>query len=507
MRWFKVLIVCAPLLLSRAALAQVGPFTQDDLPFIEVVDCPFDLPEGIVEARNIDCGYLVTWEDYGDANSEVVEVAFAILYAKDNISRTDPIFYLEGGPGGSALYGVDDWYDHALLQQRDIVLIDQRGTGYSYPSLNCFEVEEAGTEDSLDAAEACHARLVDEGINLQHYNSAQSALDVSTLFSLLQSDLGFSDYNLLGISYGTRLALTIMRDASAGVRAVVLDAVYPPNVNAYEEQGINFMGALRALFDGCALDTACNNAYPNLEAILFDTIDALNDDPLVYVSEDPDTGEEVEDLIDGDRLLDILFESLYDTNLIPLLPLVIGELARGDVTVLDELYVGDESGDFRRSRPRQGDDEEDFSDSEGLFNSVECYEEVPFNSLDAVRAAGVSLPPVLRDKTEAEVENIIQTCQIWNVGRPRAVENEPVSSSIPTLLLAGEYDPITPPSWAQLAAASLSNSRVYIFPGMGHGSVDADCPVSIILQFLDNPYLEPDASCIANMGGPAFVTP
>lgn len=507
MRWFKLLIVCAPLLVGRAALAQGDSFTQDELPFIEVVDCPFDLPEDIIEARNIDCGYMITWENYADTNSDAVQIAFAILYANDNISRSDPIFYLEGGPGGSALYGAEDWFGHALLQQRDIVLIDQRGTGFSLPSLNCFEVEESGSEDSLDATEACHERLVDEGINLRYYNSAQSALDVSTLFSLLQSGLGFSDYNLLGISYGTRLALTIMRDTSAGVRAVVLDAVYPPNVNAYEEQGINFMAALRTLFDGCALDTPCNNAYPNLETILFDTVDALNDDPLVYVSEDPDTGEEIEDLIDGDRLLDILFESLYDTNLIPVLPLVIGELARGDVTVLDELYVGDENGDFRRRRPRQGADEEDFSDSEGLFNSVECLEEVPFNSLDAVRAAGVSLPPFLRDKTEAEVENIFLTCQIWDVGRPRAIENEPVSSSIPTLLLAGQYDPITPPSWAQLAAESLSNSWVYIFPGLGHGSVDVDCPVSIILQFLDNPYLEPDASCVADMGGPAFVTP
>lgn len=505
MRWFKVLIMCAPLLVGRAALAQVGPFTQADLPFIEVVDCPFDLPGDIVEARDIDCGYLVTWENYADSSSEAIEIAFAIIYAYDNIARTDPIFYLEGGPGGSALYGIEDWYNHPLMQQRDIVLIDQRGTGFSYPSLNCFEVEEAESEDSLDAAEACYERLVDEGINLQFYNSAQSALDVSTLFSLLQTDLGYSEYNLLGVSYGTRLALTVMRDASAGVRSAVLDAVYPPNVNAYEEQGINFMRALRTLFDGCALNTACNNAYPNLEAILFDTIDALNADPLVYVTEDADTGEEVEELVDGDLLLDILFESLYDTNLIPLLPMVIGELARGDVTVLDELYPEADNGGFRR-RPRQSD-EEDFSDSEGLFNSVECHEEVPFNSLDAVRAAGVSLPPVLRDKTEAEVENIFQTCRIWNVGRPRAIENEPVVSGIPTLLLAGEYDPITPPVWAQLAAESLSNSYVHIFPGLGHGALDVDCPVSIILQFLDNPYARPDASCVAGMGGPAFVTP
>ena len=122
--------------LSFPALAQ-----EDELPFIQWSDCPFEIPEGETEGETLDCGFLVTYEDhFSDEDDAQVEIAFAILYSINEAS-SDPVIYLEGGPGGSALSGVDGWAGSAVRTNNDLILLDQRGTGFSVPSLNCIEVE------------------------------------------------------------------------------------------------------------------------------------------------------------------------------------------------------------------------------------------------------------------------------------------------------------------------------------------------------------------------------
>jgi pimeloyl-ACP methyl ester carboxylesterase len=480
--------------LSFSALAQ-----GDELPVVQWSDCPFEIPEGEVEGETLDCGFLITYEDhFSDDDPAQVELAFAILYSFEE-PTPDPVIYLEGGPGGSPLTSVDTWVESSVRVTHDLILVDQRGTGYSWPSLNCIEVETYEGDDPLEAEQACFDRFIDEGVNVNAYNSAQSAADISELMALLQAEMGYSDYNLLGISYGTRLALTMLRDDPKNIRSVIIDSVYPPNGDAYEREALNIYRGLRMLFDGCAADPDCDNAYPNLEAVFYDAYESLNQTPASYEAEDPDTGEIFDQELTGDGFLDLIVQSLYSTTAIPELPLAIYEVSEGNYGILDLIDTGEISG-------RQDDDLGGIDDSEGMFNAVECKEEVPFNNFDEALAASANIPDPIHDYLVASIESTFQTCEIYGLEPADAIETQPVRSDIPTLVLAGDYDPITPPSDAQLAAETLSSSYYFEFPGHGHGITDTgDCANGIIADFLDEPTLEPDGSCIADLEAPAFV--
>lgn len=497
------IFVCV-FVLSFSTLAQ-----EDELPMIQWSDCPFDIPEGETEGQTLDCGTLITYEDhFSDEDDATVELAFAILYS-NNEPLPDPVIYLEGGPGGSALSSVDTWVESSVRVNNDLILLDQRGTGFSWPSLNCIEVETYEGDDPSEAEQDCFDRFVDEGINLNAYNSAQSATDIAELMRLLQEEMDYSEFNLLGISYGTRLALTILRDYPEGIRSVIIDSVYPPNVNAYEQQGVNQYRGLQMLFDGCTADPDCDNAYPTLDAVFYDTYDSLNGTPATYESEDPDTGEVFEQQLTGDSFLDLIVQSLYSTTAIPELPLVIYEVSEGNYGIVDLIDSGELSEGFERSSAflqDEGDDLGDISDSEGMFNAVECKEEMPFNNFDLAVEASAIIPDPIHDYLVSSIENQFLTCEIYGLEPADAIETEPVRSDIPTLVLAGNYDPITPPADAQIAAETLSNGYYFEFPGYGHGITDAgDCAKSVIAEFLADPTVEPDGSCIADIEAPAFI--
>ena len=480
-------------------------------------ECPFE----VFDDEDIDCGYLIVPEDRSDPDTSEIELAVAIVRSPN--PAPDPIIYLAGGPGGSALTEVDAWLDTPLLDRHDIVLLDQRGTGYSYPSLNCYEVEdldyedEVSKQDELDAAADCADRLESEGVVLAAYNSAESAADVEDL----RLALGYEEWNLLGISYGTRLALTIMRDYPAGVRSVILDSTYPPHVQAYNEEAVNGAQAFQVLFDGCAADAACNEAYPNLQALFLEVVSILNTNPVDVTVTDPETGELFDTFLSGDDLVDTLFASLYDTEVIPYLPYIIYETSNGNYNALSDLTLGflpddDLSDDDFFSADSPGTTifedilgallgEEDVYDSEGAFYAVECREEIPFNSLDETRIAAQAIPPEIHDSLVLGVELLFDTCDVWGIQQADSIENEPVRSDILTIVMAGQYDPVTPPQWGESTAQFLSNSYYFVYPGVGHAAMDGgDCPLGMMVSFVNNPTQSPDASCVAQMSGPDF---
>ena len=199
-----------------------------------------------------------------------VNLAVAIIHAGGVRPRTDPILYLEGGPGGSALADPDYWLESLLHTSRDIILLDQRGTGFSLPSLDCPETdaytkeEDYGYDSMVAAATACRDRLTLDGVDLAQYNSANSAADVEDL----RLALGIDKWNLYGVSYGTRLALTVMRYFPAGVRSVVLDSVYPPNVKGYTEDPANSIAAIEKLTQGVRRRRGMCRRLPQPQAAL-----------------------------------------------------------------------------------------------------------------------------------------------------------------------------------------------------------------------------------------------
>ncbi len=442
----------------------------------ESTDCPFDIPRG----AEIECGFLTVPEDRSSGNSPGIALAVAIVAAPDGSSET-PIIYLAGGPGGSALddYAADpEGWEYPFLQNRDLILLDQRGAGYSEPTLDCPEFAEADEQDNPDAL--CFDRLMDEGINLAAYNTQENAADVAAL----RLSLGIEEWDLLGISYGTRLALEVMRSHPEGVRAVILDSPFPPNADTPVDEIYSFTDALSELFSDCERDAYCREEYPDLEAVFLETVQRLNDD---------ETAE-----IYGDDLVFALSSAFSDTELIPLLPYVIYEVANDNYDALDEISA---EGDF--ARPRYQNDE-DRSDSEGMYNSVICHDEYALGDYERVETAVVgNIPEELEGALLQSTFDLTSLCEYWNP--MEIVDNTAVTSSIPTLILVGQYDVATPPRWGTLTAATLSNSYLILVPGAGHSLLSSvECAIDITDDFLNNPEKNPDLDCLDEIEWPYF---
>ena len=478
--------------------------TQADYtPVFEPADCPFDLPAGQVEGETVECGYLVVPEDRSDPDSRDVRLAGAIFHSPGGATEPDPIIYLSGGPGASALEFIYLSFENfvpVFAANRDLIMFDQRGVGRSEPALDCPALTELSLELldlELDGRQLTEREIFDLLVDtllsckedlsavadLSAYNTAASAADVNDL----RLALGYEQVNLWSASYGTRLALGVMRDYPEGVRSVVLDSVYPPDVDLYLEGPANASRAFNLLFESCAADEACNAAYPDLRTVFFDTVDRLNENPASSEITDPFAGESYDAVFDGDTLLGLLFQLLYETEIVPSLPQLIYDASQDSFDML-ELIRGQLIAQISVS-------------SRGMMFSVQCNEEFAFNSLKQFETVLAGYPELAGLYENSVIGKLaFQICEAWDSGTAHAIENQPVSSDIPTLVMAGEYDPITPPAWARHAAETLENSFFFKYPSVGHvASVVEGCPHDMMIAFLDDPTSAPDDACIAEM--------
>jgi pimeloyl-ACP methyl ester carboxylesterase len=486
-------------------LTCVPVYAQDASSNFEPDDCWFDS----VPDQSPECGWLTVPADHNNPdNGETYRLAVAIFHATGDDPAPDPVIYLEGGPGGSPLEFVNYTFEpifSPFVEKRDVIIFDQRGVGFSQPALDCTEITDLTFETldqdlsidevnemTLDAYQLCHDRLTGEGIDLSLFNSAQNAADVA----MLREALGYDEVNLYGISYGTRLALTVMRDYPEGIRSVIIDSVYPPQETLFNATN-NFFRALTTLFEGCEADEACNTAFPDLETVFYDTANALNENPvMIDVLDVANPGRTLPAVLNGDTFVGLVFQGLYSADVIPSLPKSIYDASNGDynnfaLLIANALFQID-------------------AISNGMYNSVECVEEVPFTTPDDEDTINADLPDEFDSLTEGSSfgEQSFALCNIWDVTPAPAVENESVVSSLPTLVMAGEYDPITPPDWGRSAAATLDNATFFLVPGVGHGAIYAsECATSIALAFLDDPEASPDGACLLTAPPVDFIIP
>jgi pimeloyl-ACP methyl ester carboxylesterase len=490
--------VASPTATIPPATPTIAPTaTPPYMPVWEPAECPFPPVRG----ETIECGFLVVPEDRTAANEAAGEVrlAVAIIKSYSGNPQPDPLVYLAGGPGDQAVAAAGYFARlfRPVLAERDVIILDQRGTGISEPSLDCPETTALAFENierdipgaeanalEIEAARACRDRLLAAGINLSAYNSAASAADLDDL----RRALGVDSWNLYGISYGTRLALTALRDYghTATIRSVVLDSVAPPQANLVEETGLNFHRALSLLFARCADTSTCAATYPNLEDRFYALVDRLNASPATVTVSDPVNQEVYRIPFDGDALLEFTFRSLYSRERIMRLPLTLAALEEGNTLRVAEILV-----DFLHL----GD-----SSSEGMNLSVSCVEEIPFNSPAGVAAAIVDVPESLQQFLQPAIATTFAGCELWAVEPAGPLETEPVASDIPTLILVGDYDPATPPAYARQAAEHLANAYLYEFEGLSHGVIISHaCGVDIMTDFLADPDAEPDSRCLEDM--------
>lgn len=474
--------------------------------------CPFPVPPDQVEGKTLECGYLIVPENRGDPKSRDIRIAVAIFRHPDGDPRPDPIIYLVGGPGGSILdivarVGFEAQFGPMWAAGRDIILFDQRGVRYSQPALDCPAFEKLNTDlldyeidgqqltpadrtaRKVEAFRAC-AEELRKAADLSAYNSAENAADVNDL----RVALGYDKVNLWGASYGTRVALGVMRDYPQGLRSAILEAIYPPEVDLYQGTPANFDRSLNLLLQECAADEACNTAYPDLRTVLFDTVEQLNRTPAAVEIIHPFRRERYPMALRGDDLLELLFRALYLAPVRPALPKMIYDASQGDFA--GWLQVAREflwRGELR---------------SWGMYFSVLCHEEIPFGSAEAFAAEMARYPAYAGFFAGFEVGGLSDAvCPFWGAGQAEAAENEPISSDVPALVLTGMNDPITPPAWAEAVAQRLENGYLFVYPGAGHGVSTDECARNMMLAFLEDPAAAPDDACIAGIAVPPFIVP
>lgn len=279
-------------------------------------ECPFEVKTPVKP----ECGYLSVPENRDHPDQGTIAIALAVFKARTQPAKEDPIIYLDGGPGGTTLKVSEFLFNDLIspfLDKRDFVLFDQRGIGYSKPALDCPEIDayirraltEKATREEyiqqyLDAVKGCHDNLNTRGVDPALANSKESAADIADL----RIALGYDSWNLYGISYGTRLALTVMRDHPEGVRSVMLDSTYPPEADLPSGAPGDFHRALTQMFDDCAVDPACNSAFPDLGNVFYQTVADLNDEPKFVGGFDSEGFSLI--YLTGDLLLELMFESM-----------------------------------------------------------------------------------------------------------------------------------------------------------------------------------------------------
>lgn len=456
---------------------------------VETTEC-LERPFGYVTQ----CGFVILPQDYDNPDNSDVQIYYSRTHSRNGSTQPDPVVYLVGGPGSSGsqlLQSSFQAYLHPFAEDRDIIVIDQRGTGLSSPSLYCREVMfrlddilestyDTHADIMLDILTECHERLSRNGISFETYHSQNNARDVVNVLL----SLGYDEWNLVGVSYGSRLALTMMRDYPQHIRSVILDSVYPLQADLYIDSYYNGERALNVLFETCAADSRCNELYPNLDTVFYELYDRLNQNPL-RITFSPPRDRTLKIELSGYRLYDWVFSWLYSVNSIEVIPRMIYELDAGELNYVVRLGTLFESSVTSLSL--------------GMHYTVQCQEEF-ISDTERDYATLIETFPHLDGYLSYPVEGMVTVehlCDLWQTQARDADENEAVASDIPTLLLSGNFDPITPPDYANLANETLTQSYNYLLPHVGHGVLRSDpCAVDIALEFVENPYDEPDVSCI-----------
>ncbi|MBP7692671.1 MAG: alpha/beta fold hydrolase, partial [Anaerolineales bacterium] len=288
--------------------------------------------------------------------------------------------------------------------------------------------------------------------------------------------------NLYGASYGTRAALTYVRRYPERVRAMILDAVVDPDFRLFLGASQDGQRALDLTFARCAADAACQAAFPELAAEFAALLERLEDQPAAVTVPNPVTGAPLELTLTRAMLTNIVFGALYAPEFVALLPLSVHTAyADGNYAPLLTQAYSLDAGLY-----------------DGMFYAVACAEDAPrLTAAEAAAAAG----PTFGDRTTA----LRAVCAEWPAGAVSADFYQPVTSAVPTLLLSGEADPITPPQYAAVVAAGLSQSRQIVAPGMGHGILIRGCVDRLATEFIEQGTAAGlDSACVQAIQPPPF---
>lgn len=443
---------------------------------IELTDCTLSSP-GFETQINAKCGSLSVLEEPSNQQSRHVTLHIAVVPAIKRNPEPDPLFVLVGGPGQSAIETFPAIYTtlFRIHEKRDIVLVDQRGTGKSNP-LRCLDPEDESLEEEqvIPLLKKCPEKL---DADLRYYTTDIAMQDLDRV----RSALGYGAINLYGVSYGTRAALVYLKMYPDHVRSVVLDAVVDPAFVIYQDVPEDGQRSLDLFFARCEADEACNAAFPSLRSEFAAVLEKLKGSSTDTTITHPITGKPFEYTITQTAFTNIVFNTLYSPDLVAMLPLAIHQ------AYTEENYAPLIAQAFML----------DAGLYDGMFYAVACIEDAPLIS------------PSDDDDTESIFDStpktFLEVCSAWPHGDPPSVVHAPVSSDVPVLMLSGEADPITPPWHAEQLSPSLKNSLHLIFTGMGHGNSGSQCTAKILVNFIESASVrELDTTCVGSAEPPPF---
>lgn len=458
---------------------------------------PLDLQPCQLQGSNgqvaAECTQVEVPLNFEQSDGPTISLFVAVIRSLAPNPAADAVTIINGGPGASSadLYADLAGVFSSLLRDRDIVVIDQRGTGQSTP-LECPDLEEATTNSSAAPEELLaelrsYTKICLESLTAdpRFFTTSAAVRDIETVRALL----GYEQLNLYGVSYGTRVVQHYARRYPAQTRSIVIDGVLPPDLAMGPMVSSNAQQVLDRIFARCTGDTACNAAFPNLAADFQRLADQLQDKPLNIEVQDPVTAAPTPMELGYGHLASSIRLMAYAPETTSLIPVLIDQAINHN----NYLPIATQALQIQQQL--------NASMSYGMHNAVVCTEDVPFLS-PSERLGSEVVDTYLGAE---QVQSLVAMCDVWPRGLLDADLREPLSSATPTLVLSGELDPITPPRYGAQVAAGLDQAKHLVAPGQGHGVISRGCVPRLLLDFVDQlDFTELETDCIDRLGPEPF---
>jgi pimeloyl-ACP methyl ester carboxylesterase len=431
-------------------------------------------------AQTLQCGTLEVPENRTTPGGRKIKLAITVLPANTLSPRPDPLFILAGGPGqaASAVASFPAQLTD-IRATRDIVLVDQRGTGLSSP-LTCKafaqerDLATALQTDVLAQARECAAELNAQGVDAAQYTTDAFIEDLEDV----RRALGYPTVNLWGGSYGTRVAQEYLRRHPEVIRSVVLDGVAPPHMIISTDIWPTRQKVVDDVIAACGAAAACAAAHPDLGNALMHIQQSLGADGQRIEVALPRTGKPAALRINWPAVIGAIHPLSYQPETAAMIPVVLGAAVQGNFAPLLATFS-------------LSDDDADTQLNNALFYSVTCAEDVPRLTTEA-RARALADP-----QTRGLISDVLAVCDFWPRGALPADFATPVVSGVPVLLISGGLDPVTPPAYATEVARTLSHSRTLVAPGFGHIVSSRACGPQLLAKFVDRAGFDTlPASCV-----------
>ena len=448
------------------------------------ISIKLDDEDWLPKREYVQTGAILVPENHDAPNGKQIQISYIVLKAKDTVSNKFPMIFFSGGPGGNSLSQgmVNFLLENPFRNERDIILFDQRGIGYSsaMPDMS-FAAFDIMARDANEEEEIIFARDMileykkkckEQDIKPEYYNTLQNAKDVGMLFK----HLGYKKYNLMGGSYGTRLARVVQDMFPEYIHSSVLDSPAPLSGDFLINRLESYSLAMDRILEYCENDTQCKNLYPNLKEDYFNAISRLKQKPLQVTMNDS-----LNVIINAQDGVYLIRRLLYQSNAREKAPELIKAFIKGDGKVIDEVLQFEYmlTGVLNMT----------------MLLSVEKYENFDSANTPEVIEDNYRKYPLIPVKM-GFFDAFYQAGMNWHDASLDMADRKFQDSDVPTLIFVNRYDPVTPPKNGVGFMENLSNGTLLILDEGGHGGGNEKCKDQVIIDFMNDPTQKLNTSCL-----------